>query len=60
MLQTIEVQGKTLNLFFDSGCVNLVCRKEATTKLESMGRATKVLDGPITISGVGDNKTISE
>ena len=60
MLQTIEVQGKTFNLFFDSGCGDLVCKMEAITQLAGMGRVKKVLDGPLTISGVGDNKTISK
>ena len=54
MLQTIQGQGKTFKLFFDSGCGDLVCK----IRLESMGRINKILDGPLTISGVGDNKTI--
>ena len=58
MLQTIVVQGKTFNLFFDSGCGDLVCKMEAITQLAGMGRV-KVLDRPLTISGVGD-KTISK
>ena len=58
MLQTIEIQGEKNYLFFDSGCGDLVCRKGAVTHLESMGRANKILDGPLTLSGVGDNKTV--
>ena len=57
MLQTIQIQSKNFNLFFDSGCGDLVCKKGAVTILESMGRATKIYDGPLTLSGVGDNKT---
>ena len=60
MLQTTEVQGKTFNLFFDSGCGDLVCKMEAITQLVGMGRVIKVLDRPLKISGVGDNKTISK
>ena len=54
----LQIQGTKFNLFFDSGCGDLVCRKGAVTSLESMGRANKVLDGPLTLSGVGDNKTV--
>ena len=60
MLQTIEIQGKQFNLFFDSGCGDLVCKRDAVVQLESMGRSSKVIEGPVTLSGVGDNKTISE
>ena len=60
MLQTIEVQGKKFNLFFDSGCGDLVCKKSAVMHLEAMGRATKIFDGPITLSGVGNHKSICD
>ena len=60
MLQTIQIQGKRFNLFFDSGCGDLVCNKEAVTRLENMGRANKVLDRPLTITGVGDQKIVCE
>ena len=57
MLQTIKVQGKNLNLFYDTGCGDLVCRKSAIDILEKMGRANKIFDGPLVISGVGDQKS---
>ena len=34
MLQTIEIQGKQFNLFFE-------CKKDAVVQLESMGRSSK-------------------
>ena len=33
MLQTINVQGELFNLFYDSGCGDLVCKKTAIDKL---------------------------
>ena len=60
MLQTIKIQGRTLNIFFDSGCGDLVCKKNEVNFLESIGRARKVLDGPLTLAGVGDHKTTCE
>jgi hypothetical protein len=58
MLQTINVQGELFNLFYDSGCGDLVCKKSAIDKLVSLGRASRELSGPITLSGVGDKKTV--
>ena len=58
MLQTINVQGEHFNLFYDSGCGDLVCKKSAVDKLAALGRAERLLPGPITLSGVGDKKTI--
>ena len=58
MLQTIQIQGKKFNLFFDSGCGDLACKRDAVSCLQGMGRARKVLDGPLTLSGVGNNKTV--
>ena len=57
MLQTIQIQNKNSNLFLDSVYGDLMYKKEAVMILESMGRATKIYDGPLTLSGVGDNKT---
>ena len=59
MLQTIDIQGHSFNLFYDSGCGDLCVKKSAIDTLASLGRAHQVLPGPITLSGVGDNKTVS-
>ena len=57
ILQTIKVNDRNLNLFYDSGCGDLVCRKEAVTELEKSGGASLLIPGPITLGGVGDIKT---
>ena len=58
MLQTINIQGYLFNVFYDSGCGDLVCKKSAIDTSISLGKASQEFPGPITISGVGDNKTI--
>ena len=58
MLQTINIQGNLFNVFYDSGCGDLVCKKSAIDTLMSLGKASQEFPGSITISGVGDNKTI--
>ena len=58
MLQTIKIEGESFNIFYDSGCGDMVCKKSAIDKLIGMGRASLVLPGPITLSGVGDKKTV--
>ena len=60
MLQTINVGGKRLNLFYDSGCGDIVVKKSAVDALLSLGRAKQVIPGPITLFGVGDKKTECE
>ena len=60
MLQTIEIHGKKLNLFYDTGCSDLVCKKNAVEALSKVGRANQILKGPLPISGVGDKTTICE
>ena len=50
MLQTIQIQSKNFNLIFHLGCRDLVCKKKG------MGRATKIYNGALTLSGVGDDK----
>ena len=51
MFQRIEGNGKEYNLFFDSGCGDLVCKKGATTKLGK--RANREVAGPKQLFGVG-------
>ena len=48
------------NLFYDSGCGDLVCKKSAIDRLASLGRTSREIPGPVTLSGVGDKKTISQ
>ena len=60
LLQTIKIEDKKFNLFYDNGCGDLVSRKSAVVRLEKMGRACRELRGPIILTGVGDNKTVCE
>ena len=55
-LQTIEVDGDTFNLFFDTGCGDMIVRKCAVDKLVKMGRAKQIVKGPLEITSVGDQK----
>ena len=57
-LQTIEIEGIKFNLFFDSGCGDILIKKSAVVKLEKMGRAKQILSGPLEITGVGEKKSI--
>ena len=59
MLQTIEIDRKRVNLFFESGCGDMVCRKGAVFNLRKKGRASREIKGPLVLSGIGDNKTVS-
>ena len=59
-LQTIEFDGVKLNLFFDSGCGDMVVKKSAIDKLKELGRAKLIVPGPIVLSGVGDHKSVCE
>ena len=60
MLQTIDVEGKHLNVFYDTGCGDVVIKKSAIDVLLTLGRAKLEIPGPITLSGVGDHKSVCE
>ena len=60
MLQTIKVEEKRFNIFYDSGCGDLVIKKSAIDALLKMGRAKLKVPGPIIMSGVGDHKSVCE
>ena len=59
ILQTINIYNKWLNLFFDTGCGDLVCKKEALSELPNLGMASLIVQGPITLGAVGDVRTVS-
>ena len=59
-LQTINVDGLELNLFFDSGCGDMIVKKSALEKLVGTGRAKPLVPGPIVITGVGEQKSVCE
>ena len=57
MFQTILVDGKKFNVFFDSGCGDFVCRKSS---IQRIGRkALLEYPGPICLGGVGGLQTES-
>ena len=56
MQQTIVVKGIKINLFYDSGCSDMVCKKTIVALLEKMGLAKQV-GGPRSLIGVADKKT---
>ena len=60
MLQTIKIEDKKFNLFYDTGCGDLISRRSAVVCLQKMGRACHELKGPIILTGVGDNKTVCD
>ena len=60
MRQTIKVGGKSLTILFDNGCGQLIIKKAAVVKLQEIGRAEQTINGPLLVTGVGDNKTVSE
>ena len=59
-LQTINVDGLKVNLFFDSGCGDMIIKKATAEKLADMGKAKKIQSGPLEITGVGEKKTECE
>ena len=56
ILQTISIYNKMFNLFFDTGCGDLVFKKEAISELANLDKASLIVQGPITLGGVGDVK----
>ena len=60
MLQTVKIKDQNFNIFYDSGCSDLICNKSAIDRLTQLGKATLVEPGPINISGVGDTRTVCE
>ena len=60
LFQTIQFGGITINLFFDNGCGDMVIRKAALEKLLGLKMASHVIPGPLLITGVGGQKSISE
>ena len=56
-LQTIAIKGNPFNIFFDNGCGDFICRKQAVEILVKLGLAKKIYDGPLYLTGVGDLRT---
>ena len=60
MFQRINVEDKSFNLFFYSGCGDMVMRKTALNSLQKIGRTKNIRKGPLTINEVGNTRTICE
>ncbi len=58
MLQTILVDGVRLNIFFDSGCYDMIIKKSAVDKLLALERAEKISSDECEIVGVGGVKSL--
>ena len=58
MLQTVKLFGRHVNIFYDSGCRDMVCRKETVDWLKGKGKAKQVVKGPLTLHGVNEQKSI--
>ena len=57
-LQTINVDGIELNLFFDRGCGDIIVKTFALDSLTGVGRDKQVVHGPIVITGVGSKQLL--
>ena len=60
MLQTIKIGDQNFNVFFDSGCGDMVCKKSAIDLLDKQNRTENIVKGPLVIGGVGDLKSVSD
>ena len=58
--QQIEVDGVKLNIFYDSGCGDLVVSKDIVDKLKFKGRSKQECDGPILMRGAGGQESTHE
>ena len=59
-LQTTKVGDHLYNLFFDNGCSDMICKKDAADRLISENRGSIVKEGPFPLFGVNDKKSTSE
>ena len=59
-LQTINVDGLRIRIFYDRGAGDAVIRWAAILSLKKLKRAELIRPGPIPISGVSDMKSVSD
>ena len=55
--KTIKVNGRSLNLFFASGCGDMVIKKSAIDYLQKLARANLEMSGQIEFTGVDEQKS---
>ena len=58
MFQPLKILTYLFNLFYDSGCGDLVVSKSAVDQLEAMGRAKLLRPGPLILEGVNNQVSI--
>ena len=58
MLQTIKVGGQKFNLFYDNGCSDMVVSKKAADLLTKVGKARNISKKTVSLTGIGDLKTV--
>ena len=60
LLQTINVDGVRLRIFYDRGAGDAVLKWTAVQALQKLGRAVLINGGTITMAGVGDMKSVTD
>ena len=60
MLQTVTIGNQNFNLFLDSGCGDLVCKKKAVDYLIEQKSEKYIVSGPLCLIGVGEQKSVCE
>ena len=58
-LQTIDVEGLPLRVFYDRGAGDAVLKWAAVDALKKLGRAVLIQSGPISMSGVGGIESVT-
>ena len=54
LTQRISIDGQDVNIFFDSGCGDMTCRKSLVDYLTPKCMAKNITPGPLYLSGVND------
>jgi len=55
MFQTVLLNGKPFNIFYDTGCSDFILTADAVTRLGT--QVTQVYAGPVVLGGVSDTET---
>lgn len=60
LFQTIKIKDNLYNLFFDNGCSDMICKKDAADCLIGDGLGCVLKKGPFPIVGVNEKKSMSK
>ena len=58
--QTIDASGRKVNIFYDNGCSDAIVSKKLIDNLTSVGLATLMKPGPITLNGVNNQTSVTK